>query len=165
MHTAAHQFVAEKVAALVPPGSVVEIGSRDINGTIRDLFPAVDRYVGLDLFPGPGVDWIGDAREYEPESPPDLVVCCEVFEHMAEWPGMVRRVADWLAPGGVLIVTCAGPGRRPHSAIDGGWKLYEGEHYLNVSALRLADVMRGAGLAVVEAREQGADTQALAVRP
>lgn len=163
MHDAAAQYVARQVEVFGPFASVVEVGSRDINGTIRHLFAGVP-YVGLDLAAGPGVDWVGDAAEYEPAAPVEAVVCCEVYEHTARWPGLVRRAYEWLQPVGVLIVTCAGPGRRPHSAIDGGWTLHEGEHYLNVGAERLADVMRGAGFAAVTCEEVGRDTRGVAVK-
>lgn len=166
MHAAAHEFVARQVAERGPFARVVEIGSRDINGSIRSLF-ADDAlvYVGLDLYPGPGVDWVGDARDYGDGQTgfAECVVCCEVLEHSPTWPGLMRHAASWLAPGGVLIVTCAAPGRREHSAIDGG-RLHPGEDYCNVPAIRVADVLTGAGLDVVESHEVNRDTQVVAVR-
>lgn len=161
MHQAAHTFVAEQVAAHGPFASVVEIGSRDINGSVRGLFPH-SSYVGLDLYGGPGVDWIGDSREFRPERPVDAVVCCEVLEHAEDWPGVVHAAVGWLQPGGLLIVTCAGPGRREHSGIDGGRRLQPGEYYANVSAAALRGVLARDGLDVLVCREQARDTQALA---
>lgn len=165
MHDAAHEYVARQVATHGPFLRVVEIGSRDINGSIRSLFAETSVYVGLDLYPGPGVDWVGDARDYGDGQTAfvDCVVCCEVLEHSPTWPGLMRHAASWLAIGGILIVTCAAPGRRDHSAIDGG-RLQPGEHYQNVPAIRVADVLTGAGLDVVEAIEVNRDTQVTAVR-
>jgi hypothetical protein len=39
-------------------------------------------------------------------------------------------------PGGLLIITAAGPGRAEHSGADGG-PLRPGEHYRNISPLAL----------------------------
>ena len=165
MHTAAHEYVARQVDRLGPFRHGVEIGSRNINGEVRDLFDEPASYTGLDLAPGPGVDWVGDAIDFEPYAVPDAVVCCEVFEHTATWPLLVTAAFRWLGRGGVLLVTCAGPGRRPHSAIDGGWELHPGEHYRNVSATTLAGVMRAAGFRDVEAGHHLRDTRALGFRP
>ena len=158
MHNAAYKFVRKHRDRHA--GAVVEIGSRDINGSVRDLF-ATDEYVGLDLYDGPGVDWVGDACDFSPGRSVDAVVCCEVLEHAAEWEEIVITAADWLKPGGELLITCAGPGRKPHSAIDGKHRLHEGEHYANVSADELAEVMETAGLEVRICRELGEDTRAV----
>jgi hypothetical protein len=163
VHTAARDYVARQVEAFGPFASVVEIGSRDINGGVRDLFGDA-RYVGLDLHPGPGVDWHGDASRYHPPEPVECVVCCEVLEHTPAWSTLMARAFAWLEARGVLIVTCAGPGRRQHSAIDGGWSLHRGEHYANVEADHLARVLRLVGFPVVTTSTAGRDTRAVAVK-
>lgn len=160
MHRAAYRFVAEHRGN---PRSVIEIGSRDINGTIRGLFDGAT-YVGLDLYEGPSVDWVGSALDYAPEERVEAVVCCEVLEHAAEWREIVTVGAGWLKPGGALIVTCAGPNRRPHSALDGKHRLHPGEHYGNITAAELRSVIEQAGMEVEACREhrRGEDTQAVA---
>ena len=165
MHPAALQFVTAAHHTHGPFARVVEVGSRDINGSVRHVFEDATSYVGIDLADGPGVDLVADARDVEPEYPVDCVVCCEVLEHDAGWEDTVVHVARWLRPGGYLIVTCAGPGRRPHSAIDGGWVLHPGEHYGNVPAPVLRDAMRDAGLRPLVANAVGRDTQAIGRRP
>lgn len=117
MHAAARAFVERWASTDLV--SVVEIGSRNVNGEIRDLWPNATWYHGLDLHAGPGVDTVCDACEYAPPHPVDVVVCCEVLEHSQNWQGIVLNACSWLRPGGRLIVTCAGAGRKSHSAIDG----------------------------------------------
>jgi hypothetical protein len=132
MHPAAYRFVAAIVSAgQVPPGPVVELGGRDVNGSIRSLFWAP--YVSVDMEPGPGVDIVADAATYAPPQPPACVVCCEVLEHALTAPAIVANAGAMLQPGGLLIVTAAGAGRAPHSAVDGG-PLRPGEYYRNVEA-------------------------------
>jgi hypothetical protein len=163
VHDAAFAFVEQAVAERGPFASVIEIGSRDINGSIRGLFGDAS-YVGLDLFEGPLVDWVGDAEQYEPEAPVDCVIACEVYEHTPRWSKLTEAAASWLAPGGTLIVTCAGPGRSPHSARDGRHRLLEGEHYANIGQEELGTIIEGVGLAVLSCESKGWDTRAIAVR-
>jgi len=129
MHAAARAYAKSKLAGQHFP-SVVEIGGRNINGGVRDLFTC-DRYVALDLEPGPGVDVVADAIEWRPDEPVDLVICCEVLEHEARQEELIRAALAYLKPGGALLVTAGGPGRAPHSGHDGG-PLAEGEHYANL---------------------------------
>jgi SAM-dependent methyltransferase len=132
MHAEAYEFVRRAVERTGPFGQVLEIGGRDINGTVRPLFGDAE-YVSLDLVEGPGVDVVADAATWDP-GPRwfDCVVCCEVLEHASDAAALVARARTWLRPGGALIMTCASDPRAPHSAVD-GWELRDGEHYANVS--------------------------------
>ena len=132
MHADARRFVAVTVANLPARKSVYEIGSLNINGSVRDLFVGADNYHGIDMVAGSGVDAVADGATYVPPIMPDTVVCCEVLEHTSVAGQIVARVASILQDGGVSIWTMAGPGRAPHSAVDGG-RLRDGEFYRNVS--------------------------------
>lgn len=94
---------------------VLEIGSYDVNGSIRDFFTNVSQYIGVDLVEGPGVDVVVAPGEL-PESLGqfDIVVASEVFEHDSEWPETVRSAARRLVRGGVMITSCASTGRPEH---------------------------------------------------
>ena len=59
---------------------VLEVGSRNINGSVRNFFFECD-YVGLDYHRGRGVDVTGLAHEYDTRDPFDVVISCEAFEH------------------------------------------------------------------------------------
>jgi SAM-dependent methyltransferase len=64
---------------------VLEIGSLDINGTVRDFFQA-EKYVGVDVAPGPGVDVVGQGETLRyPSDSFDVAVSAECFEHNPEW--------------------------------------------------------------------------------
>ena len=162
MHTEAFSFVSR--FATRDALAVIEIGSRDINGTPRPLFQAAS-WTGLDLYPGPCVDWVGDCRDYVPASLVDLVVCTEVLEHARGWRQLIRVSASWLRPGGRVILTCAGPGRAPHSHHDGGG-LRDGEYYGNLSADQIAEELHYAGMIEITTEEHPSrgDTYAIATR-
>lgn len=142
--------------------TIVEIGSRDINGSVRPLFPAAT-YIGLDLHPGPSVDVVCDAMTWTPETPAELVLCLEVLEHTPHWMALLSRAYEWLRPDGRIVVTCAGHGREQHSAIDGG-RLRPGEYYRNLSDTEIAEGLMAAGFGWIESRQVGNDTQAFAIR-
>lgn len=163
MHQQAREFVARY--ATTDTISVIEIGSRDVNGIVRDLFPAAD-WLGIDLAPGPGVDIVCDAAQWDTLRRVDLVVCCETLEHAAEWREIIRRSFIWLRPGGRAIYTAAGLGRLPHSAVD-GCELREGEYYCNISLMELEAAMVVAGYQIVVSEFAGlhSDVRAAGVRP
>lgn len=130
MHKEASEFVAH-VAAILPTGlRIVEFGSRNVNGSVRDHFQGAASYLGIDLMPGPGVNLVMDAAHFDEHKigPFDVVVCCETLEHAAEPAAICEAAYNVLAPGGVFIVTAANEKREPHSAIDGG-KIRDGEPY------------------------------------
>lgn len=117
---------------------VLEIGSVNINGTVRGLFPGAD-YTGIDIVAGEGVDVVADGATYTPPDGEffDLIISTEVLEHAENAPLILANAYRLLRPGGVLILTAAGEGRRPHSAVDGG-ELRPGEFYRNVTRALLA---------------------------
>lgn len=162
MHESARNFIAR--FATDSPLAVLEIGGRNLNGTVRDLFPGA-HWTALDLLPGPGVDLVCDFLDFTPPGPLDLIVCCEVLEHAEHWREIVHRAAAFLATGGRLLITCAGPARAPHSGIDGGHVLHAGEHYANIAADELFVEMVAAGLwASVETPVSLLDTHGMGVR-
>tara|TARA_R110000803_G_scaffold55001_1_gene111828 strand:+ start:785 stop:1270 length:486 start_codon:yes stop_codon:yes gene_type:complete len=156
MHTEAFEFVA--VNATTDRVSVIEIGSRDVNGTARVLFSHAT-WLGLDLHEGPAVDVVCNAAEYVTDDRYDITICLEVLEHSEHWPELVRRLHDWLKPGGRTIITCAGVGREPHSAID-GQAVREGEYYGNIDTTSLQQAMEQAGFVDVKTEQRGPDTYA-----
>lgn len=93
---------------------VLEVGSLNVNGTVRPLFSGCE-YVGLDLGEGPGVDVVGPAHEYAaPAGSFDTVVSAECFEHDMHLPATLAAVVRLLRPGGLFAFTCANRSRPEH---------------------------------------------------
>jgi len=160
MHARAMEYV--KRYATAARLTVCEIGSRNINGTVRGLFPNA-LWTGIDLYAGRAVDVVGDAANWSPPSQCDLVVCCEVLEHAERWDAVVKSGCGWLKPGGRVIVTCAGPGRRDHSGIDGKL-LRDVEHYCNVHPVPLCELLEECGVVVDSLELFHTDTRASGVK-
>lgn len=156
MHDAARQFVAR--FATERAVTVLECGARDVNGSVRNLFPAAD-WFGVDIGPGPGVDEVADFADYVHPHPVDIVVSTEVLEHTPRWREILRAASRNLRPGGRLIVTAAGPGRVPHSAVDGG--PVGDEHYENIDPDELSSEL-ARWFSVSEVQHVGTDVQAVA---
>jgi len=165
VHDEAREWVAKHATGA--PVTVLDLGGRDVNGSIRDLFPGALAFTVLDIRPGDVVDIVADAATWDPgERRWDVVLATEVFEHTARWPAICQTAYRACRPGGLFIVTCAGPGRPVHSAVDGLGLLHPGEHYANVPAAELHRVLVEAGWrdVVVDSQPDPPDTRAVATR-
>lgn len=164
MHAEAMEFVSRTLIGK-KFSNVVEIGSRNINGSVRGLFSgkAGESYWGIDLYDGPDVDEVADAVDWRPEGKVDCVICCEVLEHAPDVNGILKMVSESLSAGGWFIMTCAGPGRKPHSSIDGG-PVRPHEHYANVAPAGFQELCEINGLYIdqIEHHEGRGDLYAVA---
>lgn len=116
MHPSVREWV-EAQAERLPldaSSSVLDVGSYDVNGTVRDLFDGIKNYTGLDKRPGPGVDVVGDiedpGRDLDLAYWFDVVVCCEMLEHTPRPWRAFRNMAARLKRGGTLLLTTRAPG-------------------------------------------------------
>jgi SAM-dependent methyltransferase len=118
MHDEAFAFV-HKVAVTLPGyflrKKVLEVGSLDINGSVRPLFTQCD-YWGIDLGEGNGVDQVINILDF-PGKFYDVVISSEMLEHDREWKFSLIKMFNCLVHGGLLIFTCAGPDRPPHGTM------------------------------------------------
>jgi hypothetical protein len=157
MHPAAYDWVAQHATA---SKTVLDIGGRDINGTVRELFPGSD-YTSIDLAPGRGVDVVGDVCNWKSAHKFQTIVCLEVLEHAEHWQDILDAAGRLILAKGHLIVTAAGPGREPHSAVDGA-AVREGEWYKNITRKDLTDALDG--WRNVQVDVTGDDIRAVATR-
>jgi hypothetical protein len=108
---------------LVGGRRVIEVGSLDVNGSLRAhveaLAPA--RYIGIDAQAGPGVDRVGDVVSATRLRAVDVVICTEVLEHAEDWRATVAAIKSLVVEGGLLLVTTRSPGF--------GYHPYPGDHW------------------------------------
>jgi SAM-dependent methyltransferase len=94
--------------------TVLEIGSQNVNGSVRPFFRGAD-YTGVDLSEGEGVDLVASGHEVAlPGRTFDLTISCECFEHNPHWAATFRNMHRMTKDGGIVLVTCASRGRREH---------------------------------------------------
>ena len=114
-HQAQLDFVAI-VRAMYPDyfvrKQVLEIGSLNINGSIRQFFEQCV-YVGVDLGEGRDVDVVarGEDLTYADGSF-DVVASCECFEHNPEWVATLNNMIRMSK--GLVFFSCATTGRPEH---------------------------------------------------
>jgi SAM-dependent methyltransferase len=93
---------------------ILEIGSWDVSGSIRQFFKNCD-YIGVDVSEGPGVDIVSFGQDLTlPDKNFDLVISCECFEHNPDWIETFKNMYRMLGDEGLFVFTCATYGRREH---------------------------------------------------
>jgi hypothetical protein len=165
MHANAYRFITEVVTRSEPRRlKILEMGSKDVNGSVRPLFYPCDYYVGIDLIEGKGVDIVADAVIWKPSKPMlfDCVVCTEVLEHASAAAELCINAYCLLEINGMFLITCAGPNRPEHS-IDGG-HLKDNEFYRNVSPELLHNWLRMFSYRFVDSWSVPTDTYAVAIK-
>jgi SAM-dependent methyltransferase len=104
---------AQQHASLIS-GRVLEVGSLNVNGTVRDVLPIT---IGVDFREGKGVDVVADVCDleklYGPESF-DCVVSCDALEHMEHWDESLRNMWAVLKKDGIFLLTIAHPKKAEH---------------------------------------------------
>lgn len=138
VHREANDFV-RSVKARFPERfvgkKVLEVGSLNINGSVREFFTECD-YTGIDLAQGPGVDVVTEAHEYHRRETFGVVISSEMLAHDKHWEMSLAKMYENLLPGGLLVITCAGPKRAEHGTkrTDGGWASpFTSDYYRNIS--------------------------------
>jgi SAM-dependent methyltransferase len=105
--------------------TVVELGSQDVNGSLRDHCPPGVHYIGLDMIPSKGVDVV-----VEPGAPlplasdsADAVVTSSAFEHDVCFWDTFLELARVVRPGGLLYVNVPSNGDFHRYPLD-CWRFY-----------------------------------------
>ena len=108
MHASVRRFVQDQVEQRqLADLSVLEVGSANVNGTIRDLFTGA--YVGIDWQDAPGVDIVMSAHDLQyGDANFEVVVTVECLEHDTKPWQSCSEMARVLRPFGTLLLTARG---------------------------------------------------------
>jgi SAM-dependent methyltransferase len=127
MHDTAYDLGALFFSTYVDAGArlVLDVGSMNINGSLRDHVPPGCIYLGVDQSPGPGVDLVLD----DPYTYPfrddyfDAIVSTSCFEHdQLFWLTFVEMIRV-TKPGGYLYINCPSNGSY-HGYPSDNWRFY-----------------------------------------
>jgi glycosyltransferase involved in cell wall biosynthesis len=106
---------------------VLEVGSYDVNGSVRPILEAHGpaSYLGVDMAEGPRVDQVTDVTDlidtFGADSF-DVVVTTEMLEHAADWQAAVANLVRVVRPGGLLVITTRSPGFPYHPHPEDHWR-------------------------------------------
>lgn len=163
MHLAVMRFAYLILKEYGTPHTIVDLGGRNQNGTVRALLPRDTHYTAVDIESGPGVDVVSDAADYEHPEKVECVICTEVLEHTPRAKEVVENAMRLLRPGGLLILTCAGPGREPHD--NDGHPPGPGVYYRNVEPGEVRDWIGPLVVGAVQHDPERGDIYAWGIKP
>jgi SAM-dependent methyltransferase len=106
-------------------GRVVEIGSQDVNGSIRTVCPSRFEYVGVDFCAGKGVDLVIDDPYKLPfeDGVADIVVSSSCFEHSEFFWLVFLEIMRCLKPHGLFYLNAPSTGEFHRYPVD-CWRFY-----------------------------------------
>lgn len=110
-------------SAFVRGKRVLDVGSLDWNGSVRDLIISKNpaEYVGIDILEGEGVDEVLSANDLLDHYGPkrwDIIVCLEMLEHCEAWQDAVYQMKESLVESGCIVLTTRSPGFSYHAPPD-----------------------------------------------
>ena len=106
---------------------VLEIGSLDINGSLRCYIESFnpEEYVGIDIVNGRGVDCICTVENLIDEFGTekfDLVVATEVIEHIKDWKIAISNMKNICKSDGIILITTRSVGFPIHGYPHDYWR-------------------------------------------
>jgi SAM-dependent methyltransferase len=128
-------LVSQMMSRFFHDCDVLEVGSLDVNGSVRDFFHHC-RYTGIDVAEGKGVDVVCQGQDFDgPDDGFDQAISCEAMEHNPFWAATFANMLRICKPGGLLLLTCAATGRKEHGTtrtskkdspltVEKGWDYY-----------------------------------------
>jgi SAM-dependent methyltransferase len=107
------------------PVQVIEIGSQNVNGTLRDVCPPSFNYVGVDFVAGEGVDLVLDDPYELPfrDGCADIVLSSSCFEHSEMFWLVYLEIMRVLKPNGLFYFNAPSNGSFHRYPVD-CWRFY-----------------------------------------
>jgi SAM-dependent methyltransferase len=104
---------------------IVEIGSQDVNGSIKSVCPAKADYIGVDFVSGKGVDVVLDDPYKLPfeDNSIDFCVSSSVFEHSQMFWILFIEILRILKPNGLFYLNVPSNGAFHRYPVD-CWRFY-----------------------------------------
>ena len=120
-------------------GTVIDIGSRDYNGSYRTLFTE-SIYIGVDIAAGLNVDMLMGSTEWNALQNVDAAISGQTFEHVADRPQLMGSIFNVLKSGAMVCIIVPSEGPQHDYPIWTG----------NISRDQLSELVTSAGFAVLD---------------
>lgn len=121
--------------------TVLEVGSRDYNGSVRPLFKK-SNYIGIDLQKGKGVDVVMPSDFVIPfeSNTFDIVLCLSCLEHCRNPFLLTSEMSRCLKLGGIIII-----------AVPQKWGLHDYPHdYWRINPDGMRELFKVSGITPVD---------------
>ena len=116
---------------------ILEIGSFDVNGNMRNLFDFCKTFSGVDLVNGPNVDIVMNGSDIDKLNKKfDIIISCECFEHAKNWSIIFEKMCNITKEDSFIIFSVASTGRIEHGTErSGNWQSpgNKDDYYLNLN--------------------------------
>lgn len=142
MHESVMHFGRRHLTAEAVKGQrVIELGSLDVNGSLRCVVEPLgpSSYLGVDQVDGPGVDRVADIADVTGRA--GVVLCTEVLEHAEGWRAVAMKSMTLAAPGGLLLITTRSPGFPYHAYPGDHWRFTVGDFGAIFAGLEAVEVV------------------------
>ena len=104
MHDYSMRLMKAFASTVAESTTILDVGSRDVNGTFRHLFPGRP-YVGIDIEAGDGVDVVVEPYSYPFEDNRfEVIVSGSTLEHVRRPWKWMKEIARILKPAGRVCV-------------------------------------------------------------
>jgi SAM-dependent methyltransferase len=115
----------DQYGKLFTVGKVIDIGSQDVNGSLKQVCPQQFRYIGVDFVPGKNVEVIlEDPYLFPfPDNHAEIVVSNSCFEHSEFFWMTFLEMVRITKPGG-YIYWCAPSKGKVHRYPQDCWRFY-----------------------------------------
>lgn len=104
---------------------ILDVGSLDVNGSLRDIFPSNCEYTGIDFAAGKNVDLVLEDPYCFPFSNEefDVVLCSSVFEHSVFFWKLYIELLRIAKPHGLIYINAPSNGYIHRYPVD-CWRFY-----------------------------------------
>lgn len=120
----ASAFYREYCADNIKNKTVLDVGSYDVNGTLKPIFSLAKKYIGLDQISGPNVDLVGSSHSIPiNDNSIDIVVSSSCFEHDTMFWITFNEMCRVLKADGLLYINAPSNGPYHAHPVD-NWRFY-----------------------------------------
>lgn len=104
---------------------VLDVGSYDVNGTLKPIFEKAKQYIGLDQHAGPNVDITGSSHNIPLDNETiDIIVSSSCFEHDNMFWITFKEMCRVLKRDGLIYINAPSGGRYHAYPVD-NWRFYK----------------------------------------
>jgi SAM-dependent methyltransferase len=128
MHKTAQNIGSEFIKTYVNDRSgllIVDVGSSNVNGSLKKYINDSNKYIGLDLLKNDGVDIVLNDPYSFPfdDNSVDVILCTSVFEHCEFFWELYLEIMRVLKPDGLFYLNVPSHGEYHTYPID-SWRFY-----------------------------------------